>query len=419
MPCWSVHANLSPPLHSKPTVGPRGPILTFGGHPDTSESFPGRLSLKLPVTNRPASQTRVCQIEQACGFRCSVCTVPKPHTCIQLLPRTTARPLHHFLLPSMMTIARRLVTAAASSEPVPCAHWFTGVNSFHLQNRAELWRWHLWTPWLRLNNQSHAAPKWKSWGWVQVTDLKTFPLTLLLPGGPTGHHMFLLQQLKVEQGCHPHTHPTPTIPSCPSPPTHSSQLCRKIRSGNLTCHSGKAVVCGLSLWGPGSSELGRCPVIPRRAGWPCGNDSWARGEGADTICRAEERPWIWEGERVNLGRTGTQRLTYGDPCPLAQSWGAASPGHQEFFHTLQRGSSCMENFSDMREGLSASLAGAGCMEKPFLGHEASYGARPRVSLEHWWRGPPSCHCIVCCIPSPMLLQRGRSRWPWQCWFTTR
>lgn len=29
--------------------------------------------------------------------------------------------------------------------------------------------------------------------------------------------MFLLQQLKVEQGCHPHTHPTPTIPSCPSP----------------------------------------------------------------------------------------------------------------------------------------------------------------------------------------------------------
>lgn len=29
--------------------------------------------------------------------------------------------------------------------------------------------------------------------------------------------MFLLQQLKVEQGRHPHTHPTPTIPSCPSP----------------------------------------------------------------------------------------------------------------------------------------------------------------------------------------------------------
>ena len=132
------------------------------------------------------------------------------------------------------------------------------------------------------------------------------------------------------------------------------------------------------------------------------------------VCRAEESPWTWEGERVNLGRTGTRRLTYGDPCLLTQSWSAASLGHQEFFHTLQRGSSCMENVSDMREGLSASLARAGYTDKPFLGHEASYGARPGVSLECWWRGPPSCRCTVCCIPSPMLLQRGRSRWPWQC-----
>ena len=61
-----------------------------------SESFPGWLSLKLLVTNRPASQTRVCQIEQACGFRCSVCAVPKPHTCIRLLPRTTAWALAPF-----------------------------------------------------------------------------------------------------------------------------------------------------------------------------------------------------------------------------------------------------------------------------------------------------------------------------------
>ena len=85
----------------------------------------------------------------------------------------------------------------------------------------------------------------------------------------------------------PHTHKSQL--SLPLP-THSSRLCRKIRSGNSTCHFRKAVVCGLSLWGPGTSELGRCPVIPRWAGRPCGNDSWAHGEGADTVCRAEERP---------------------------------------------------------------------------------------------------------------------------------
>lgn len=70
----------------------------------------------------------------------------------------------------------------------------------------------------------------------------------------------------------------------------------------------------------------------------------------------------------------------------------------------------MENFSNMREGLSTSLAGAGCTDKPFLGHELP--TEPGLeSLEHWWRVHLPVAALRAAFPAPRCCRGvgGRDR----------
>lgn len=66
----------------------------------------------------------------------------------------------------------------------------------------------------------------------------------------------------------------------------------------------------------------------------------------------------------------------------------------------------MENFSNMREGLSTSLAGAGYTDKPFLGHELP----TEPGLESLWSAGGGVHLPVAALcaafPAPCCCREG-------------